>query len=201
MREKLGEISIDRIKDKYKLPSIPDLFAVDDRGQAQAFRHSMNNNSYREYDKTYYQAHSAFFADLGLDRLFKQYLDIDELQNPHGQTVQELFFFLPIDTSVVRFRQDILRDFIAEEGLSQIIEEAIKTLKKGLSGIGFSATSRGLLLPYSRLLRDYEHVLNELIEKLGSKNSEGLRQLSQFLKKAKEYPDMKIWKDEDLEGL
>ena len=197
MREKLGEIGIDRIKDKYKLPPIPDLFAIDDRGQAQAFRHSMNNKSYREYDKTYYQAHNAFFADLDLDRLFKQYLDIDELQNPHGQTVQELFFFLPIDTSTVRFRQDILRDFIAEEGLSQIIEEAIKTLKKGLSGIGFSATSRGLLLPYSRLLRDYEHVLNELIEKLGSKNSEGLRQLSQFLKKAKEHPDMKIWKDYD----
>ena len=70
MREKLGEISIDRIKDKYKLPSIPDLFAIDDRGQAHAFRYSMNNNSYSEYDKTYYQAHSAFFADLGLDRLF-----------------------------------------------------------------------------------------------------------------------------------
>lgn len=197
MKGSAQQISIDKIRDKYKLPPIPDLFAIDDRGQGQAFRTSMSNDSYREYDKTYYQTHNAFFADLELERLFKQYLEIDELENPKGQTVQELFFFLPADTNVVRFRQDILRDFIAEEGLSQIIEEAIKTLKNNLSGISFSATSRGLLLPYSKLLRDYEGVLNKLIEKLGSKNSEGLRQLSQFLKKTKEHPDMKIWKDYD----
>jgi hypothetical protein len=197
MRDRDRQISIDKIQDELKLPSIPDLFLINDRGQKQSFRDAISNNSYREYDKTYYQAHNAFFSDLELERLFNQYLETDSLENPKQQSIKELFFFLPTDPQVVRFRQDILRDFIEEEGLSDIIEKAILILKKDLSGISFSATNKGLLLPYSRLLRDYENVLLDLIEKLGSKNSKGLKQLSLFLKEMKEHPDMKIWKDYD----
>lgn len=196
MREK-DKLNLSEIQDNHKLPAIPDLFLIDDRGQGQAFRESMSNNSYHDYDKHYYQTHNAFFYDMNLERLFMGSLEIDELENPMRQSIRDLFFFLPKDLRVVHFRQEILKDFIEERSLSDIIEKSINTLRKGLAGINFSSTSKGLLLPYSKLLRDYETVLADLGEKLGSRNSEGLRQLSYFLKKMKDLPDMKIWKEYD----
>ena len=197
MRDKDKQISLEKTQDEHKLPAIPDLFLIDDRGQGQALRDAMSNNPYRYYDKIYYQTYNTFFADLELERLFTHYLEIDELENPRQQTIEDLFFFLPTDPTTVFFRQDILRDFIEEPALDEIIEDAIKTLKKSLSGISFSATNKGLLLPYSKLLRDYENVLTELIEKLGSKPSEGLQRLSHFLKRMKAHPDIKIWQEYD----
>lgn len=193
------EINVTDLQNNHELPSMPDLYLIDDRGQGESFRNSLSNNSYHHYDKNYYEAHNAFFPDLDLERLFTIYLETDKLENPRGQNIKELFFFLPKNTEIVKFRQDIVKDFIEEPSLSGIIENSINILKKRLAGISFSSTNKGLLLPYSRLLNDYENVLMDLGEKLGSKNSEGLKQLSSFLKNMQNHPDMKVWKDYDQE--
>lgn len=193
------EINVTDLQNNHELPSMPDLYLIDDRGQGESFRNSMSNNSYHHYDKNYYEAHNAFFPDLDLERLFTIYLETDKLENPRGQNIKELFFFLPKNTEIVKFRQDIVKDFIEEPSLSGTIENSINILKKRLAGISFSSTNKGLLLPYSRLLRDYENVLIDLGEKLGSKKSEGLQQLSSFLKNMQNHPDMKVWKDYDQE--
>ncbi|MDY7030924.1 MAG: hypothetical protein SVY10_03335 [Thermodesulfobacteriota bacterium] len=189
--------SFGEMKEKYDLPLIPDMFLIDERGQGRSFRDSMKDESYREYDKKYYQAHNAFFEDLEMERFFREYLKIDELGNPKNQTIYELLFFLPTDIHTVKFRQDILKDFIADEELSQLIEDAKNRLGKRLSEINFSATRRGLLLPFSRLLDAYEDVLAELMEKFGSKESGGLNELSCFLGEMRDHPDIQIWKEYD----
>ncbi|MBI2877816.1 MAG: hypothetical protein HYY20_13155 [Candidatus Tectomicrobia bacterium] len=190
-------IDLHEIQDSHKLSPIPDMFLIDDRGQREEFRAFIKNNPYVNYDKDYYQAHTAFFSDMDLERLFTTYFETDELENPKRHNIKELFYFLPANLEVVRFRQDIVKDFIEDPLLSDVIESSMNTLRKSLAGVNFSSTSKGLLLPYSKLIRDYEAVLVNLIEKLGAKSSEGLKQLSRFLKQMKDHPDMKVWKDYD----
>ncbi|MDY6967736.1 MAG: hypothetical protein SVR08_03635 [Spirochaetota bacterium] len=197
MEDKKIKQSISSNKSKASLPDIPDMFLIDDLGKRQEFRDSISSDPVLEFDKVYFQTHNTFFNDMNLDQLFKKYLKIEELENPNNHSIQDLFFFLPKRTDIVKFRQDILSDFIQKQDLSYIIEDAINTLNKDLSMVSFSASKKGLLLPYSRLLKNYEDILTGLIKTLNSAKSEGLLQISGFLKQMKDHSYMEIWKEYD----
>jgi hypothetical protein len=42
MRDKEKRIDLEKVQDEHKLPPIPDLFLIDDRGQGQAFSDAIN---------------------------------------------------------------------------------------------------------------------------------------------------------------
>ena len=151
------------------------------------------------------------FKDLGLSEVLENITDGEK----EYKIVQDIITRLPVDADDIRYRQDIMRDFLGDENLVKDLSDALwqiralKDYEGGRRRALSSDSSLFSLLEYLRELTIYINVLEELIKCLEKNKieSSGLKALLEQIRSivnSKEFSESKddiVKMHEDLSNV
>ena len=151
------------------------------------------------------------FKDLGLSEVLENITDGER----EYKIVQDIITRLPVDADDIRYRQDIMRDFLGDENLVKDLSDALwqiralKDYEGGRRRALSSDSSLFSLLEYLRELTIYINVLEELIKCLEKNKieSSGLKALLEQIRSivnSKEFSESKddiVKMHEDLSNV
>lgn len=151
------------------------------------------------------------FKDLGLSEVLEKITDGEK----EYKIVQDIITRLPVDADDIRYRQDIMRDFIGDENLVKDLSDALwqiralKDYEGGRRRALSSDSSLFSLLEYLRELTIYINVLEELIKcleknKIESAGMKALMEQIRSIVNSKEFSESKddiVKMHEDLSNV